>query len=105
MSRPSFGRRRFLGSLSLLAAGMALDPDRMLWVQGRKTYFDLNLKQDWKVETLTLVSVDHYPERGGWGYTYRRMNGAIVSIQTYWSSPFDPYLKPGDTVDIERFLP
>lgn len=34
-------RRAFLGSLASLAAGMALDPERALWVPGRKTYFDI----------------------------------------------------------------
>ena len=34
-------RRHFLGSLSALSAGMLLDPERALWVPGRKTYFDI----------------------------------------------------------------
>lgn len=35
-------RRRFLGSLAMLTAGMALDPERALWVPGRKSYFDID---------------------------------------------------------------
>lgn len=35
-------RRTFLGSLALLTAGMALDPERALWVPGRKTILDLH---------------------------------------------------------------
>lgn len=34
-------RRTFLTSLAALTAGMALDPERALWVPGRRTYFDL----------------------------------------------------------------
>ena len=34
-------RRGALGALAALAAGMALDPERALWVPGRRTYFDL----------------------------------------------------------------
>lgn len=39
-------RRGFLGSLAALTAGMALDPERALWVPGRKTYFDLSHTPD-----------------------------------------------------------
>jgi hypothetical protein len=34
-------RRSFLGSLSALSAGMLLDPERLLWVPGRRAYFDI----------------------------------------------------------------
>lgn len=37
----AMNRRHFLGSLAALSAGMALDPDKLLWVPGRKTYFDI----------------------------------------------------------------
>ncbi len=33
-------RRGFLGALATLAAGMTLDPERLLWVPGAKTIFD-----------------------------------------------------------------
>jgi len=32
-------RRGFLGSLATLAAGLVLDPERLLWVPGQKTIF------------------------------------------------------------------
>lgn len=32
-------RRSFFGSLAALTAGMALDPERLLWVPGQKTIF------------------------------------------------------------------
>ena len=34
-------RRHFLSSLSALSVGMLLDPERALWVPGRRTYFDI----------------------------------------------------------------
>ena len=32
-------RRAFLGLLTAAAAGLVLDPERLLWVPGRKTIF------------------------------------------------------------------
>lgn len=34
-------RRAFLASLATLAAATAIDPDRLLWEPGKKTYFDI----------------------------------------------------------------
>ena len=33
-------RRAFFGWLGVLTVGMVLDPERALWVPGRRTYFD-----------------------------------------------------------------
>lgn len=33
------GRRGFLGAMATAAAGMTLDPERLLWVPGAKTFF------------------------------------------------------------------
>lgn len=35
----ALGRRGFLRGLGLLAGGLVLDPEKLLWVPGRKTIF------------------------------------------------------------------
>jgi hypothetical protein len=47
-------RRLFLSTLGLAAAGMALDPERLLWVPGQKTIFLPPVRSAW---TITLL--DH----------------------------------------------
>lgn len=52
-------RRAFLGSLAALTAGMALDPERALWVPGRKTYFDIQRPDLRKLHVVGLGCLPH----------------------------------------------
>lgn len=54
-------RRGFLGGLLAAAAGMALDPERALWVPGRTVHFDAPQVEDgWRAfsDTTVLETLD-----------------------------------------------
>lgn len=51
-------RRAFLGSLSALSAGMLLDPERALWVPGRRTYFDLVAPKIHRYSEIMIETID-----------------------------------------------
>lgn len=81
-------RRAFLGSLSMLAAGMALDPERALWTPGRTTYFDLGPRRP---QTFIVTDVVN-----GWqGYAITAPCPDGWRVETY------PPLKKGDIIQIE----
>lgn len=51
-------RRTFLGSLSALSAGMLLDPERALWVPGRRTYFDIVTPKIHRYSEVMIETLD-----------------------------------------------
>ena len=63
-------RRSFIGSLAALAAGMALDPERALWVPGRRTYFDTHVPQPQYVDYPSQL-YDVFMVHGGPGGIWR----------------------------------
>jgi hypothetical protein len=64
-------RRLFLSTLGLAAAGMALDPERLLWVPGRKTIF---LPAVQKGLTATLLDINGRQVAAAW------LNGDIAEF-------------------------
>lgn len=78
-------RRAFLGTLSAGLAGMVLDPERALWVPGRRTYHDMGAF----VRPPTA-----------WLWRVRGIDGSVVGA---WSAP--RLLSPGDGAgrDTESF--
>lgn len=66
-------RRHFLGSLAALSAGMALDPERALWVPGRRTYFD-----------IVAPKINHYSE-----IMIETMDGAMCSMRLSHDFPIE----------------
>lgn len=60
----NLGRRGFLGVLASVMTGAVLDPDRLLWVPGQKTIFDLGAGAP---ELAKVVIADEY----GIGYAFQ----------------------------------
>jgi len=50
-------RRAFLSLSSLVAAGMVLDPERLLWVPGQKNYFFVHPQPIAKPSIAELVAL------------------------------------------------
>lgn len=48
-------RRRFLGSLAGFAAAMTMDPERLLWVPGKKTIVVMPALKEWN-PNLDLIN-------------------------------------------------
>ena len=51
----SVTRRGFFGAIAAAAVGLALDPDRLLWVPGQKTIFLPSVRQATSVEMAELL--------------------------------------------------
>ncbi len=51
-------RRGFLGGLAALIAGSAIDPERLLWVPGKKTIFVPNIIRGNEYLTIEKISME-----------------------------------------------
>jgi len=91
-------RRGFLGLIPALAAGLVLDPDRLLWVPGRATWFDLGagghpfVDLDWFVvevqqmatRSLTFAASVDREYQAGWSVGNVLRAGDLVTIEGIW---------------------
>jgi hypothetical protein len=73
------GRRRFLQLTTALAVGMTLDPERLLWVPGAKTYFIPDptiVTAKTMAEALSAGLSFRVPDdHGGWRDLYTHLAG------------------------------
>ena len=76
-------RRAFLRALGLASAGFALDPERLLWVPGQRTFFLPPTKSVISLTDGTVLRVGDIFTIGG-----HYANG--------WSGPLQPFVVTGE---------
>jgi len=82
-------RRQFFGALAAATAGFALDPERLLWVPGRKSFFDTHVYRPWVIDPSYSIRfiVD------GRVWIEGHSDSKIITVETAWhprdlESPF-----------------
>jgi len=73
-------RRGFLSSLAIAAAGLALDPEKLLWVPGKKTIFI-------PPAPPTLLFRNIRAET--WAAIHDRYNNAVIAWRSQRNERFD----------------
>lgn len=87
-------RRGFLGSLSTIAGALTLDPERLLWVPGKKSIFLPQLRKPiawyryelpaWEIEADLGVVID----RTARSYDFVNRHGLIIETVYCYDSDF-----------------
>ena len=85
-------RRSFLSALATAASAMALDPERLLWVPGKKTIF------------IPLPPSPFFPKyyNGDLEIVLAQLRNNLLFVREYNRDFIDAHFKLGATIQIRR---